>query len=48
MNGKMLADVLIIEAILLFLGRFFGWEGFFLVLFIEIIYTIVWIADHSG
>ncbi len=46
MNGKMLADVLIIEAILLFIGRCFGWEGFFTVLVFEIIYTLGWIANH--
>ena len=46
MNMKMLGDVLILDAILLFLGRFFGWEGFFLVLFFEIFYTVGWIVNH--
>lgn len=45
-RDKMLVDLLIFEAILLFLGRFFGWEGFFVVLFFEIIYTFCWVTDH--
>lgn len=46
MNGKMLADVLIIEAILLFIGRCFGWEGFVMVLLLEIWFTFGWISNH--
>lgn len=48
MNKKMLADVLILDAILLFVGAAFGLGGFFTVLVLEIWYTLCWIADHTN
>lgn len=47
MNMTQFKDVLLIEGVILIGSSLLGLGSFFTVLFFEIIYTVIWILDHS-